>query len=590
MRLKSFIVVAVLSSPLFAQTLDEAVQHSMITNPNVLFNTAKGLSAQEGIDKAKGAYYPTIDFNGGFGREYSLNPTTQAINGPGAVTLNRVESYIEMRQNLFAGGGIVNEVKRTEFLSQAQQLKTQGVAEDIALEAVNRYLLVILQSKLLDYATVNLREHRSVFSMIRDRSDAGIARAAELDQANARLAHAESNRIAAEANLREAKINFAKVVGSWPDKLVWPRVPKNCDLPSSLPKAIERGLEIHPGLKSTYADVKTAKSQYQVARAAYYPRVDFVLSASKNRNLDGLPGPNNDRMAMLKMNYNLFRGGSDDANVRQTAYDVQQAYESKNLTLINLRETIRVAWTAWTYAGLRLDPLRRNITASRSTRGAYMEQFKVGKRTLLDLLDSQNEFYEAQIEYARAQNDEVFSRYRILNGMGALLPYLQMRLPKNVMNNDVFTSAQTHVLLNREMDRVPYPDDSDKSLYLAFPVKNMETTPLTPAIVHKNTAKPAPVKRLDWYVSAGRFRNRANAIALVNRLQGQGFAAFMLPGNNVCSVLVGPFEYRGQAANTMERLKEIAHVPCVLVTFKVPPPRLSKSRFCATGKCLAAVK
>ncbi|RAP36438.1 MULTISPECIES: TolC family outer membrane protein [Legionella] len=571
--MKLYLVLATLciTTPVMADTLNEAVQHGMISNPDVLYNTAKSLSARQGIDKAKGAYYPTVDLNAGFGREWSENPTTAAIDGPGARTLNRTESYIEMKQNLFAGGGIVNEVKRNENLYQAQKLKTQGVAEDLALDVVNRYLQVLLHEKLLGYARINLRAHRSVFGMIKERSDAGLSREAELDQASARLALAEANVISAEANLREVKINYAKVVGKWPERLLYPRVPKNSDLPPNLGKAIEQGLENHPTIRSSYADVKEAKSQYEVARAAYYPRVDFVLSASKNRNLDGLIGPNNDRVAAIRMNYNLFRGGSDEANVRLTAYEIQEAYEIKNKALIDLRESVRLSWNAWTASGLRLNPLRKHVVASRRTRSAYQEQFKVGKRTLLDLLDSQNEFYEAQIEYARGQNEEVYSRYRILNGMGLLLCYLKMRLPQNVINNDVFSSAQTHILLDQSMDGVPYPDTSEKALALAQPVKNMETTPLTPAIVNKNTARPTPATAPIWYVNAGKFTAQANAIALHNRLKSQGFNVFIKPTPTGHCVLVGPFEFKENAGNAMERLKEIAHVQCRLVTFKQVP-------------------
>lgn len=564
------LAVILISSTACAETLQDAVQHGMISNPDVLFNTAKGLSARQGIEKAKGAYYPTIDVNTGFGREHTLNPNSQAIyGGSGALNLDRTESSIELKQNLFAGGAIVNEVKRNEHLYQSQKLKTLGVAEEIALEVVNRYLQVLLRERLLQYAKDNVHAHKSVYTMIRERAQSGLSRRAEVDQADARLAQAESDKIRAEADLNDARINYAKVVGNWPGKLTEPHYPKAADLPPSLPKAIERGLENDPLLKSTYADVKEAKSGYDVARSAYLPRVDFILSASNNRNLDGLIGPNNDRLAMFRMNYNVFRGGSDLANVRLTAYEVQQAYELKNKALIDLRERVRLAWNAWTAAGLQLKPLRRNVIASKRTWAAYTEQFKVDKRTLLDLLDSQGEFYRARVEYASSETDEVFSRYRILNGMGMLLSYLQMRLPENVTNNDVFSSAQTHILLNKRMDQIPYPDTTDRSLFLTKPVRNMELTkPLPKVVVNKNTAIPVPVVKRDWFVSAGTFKIKANAVALTDRLKGLGFAAFMLPCTTSCTVLVGPFEYRGHAGNTMERLKEIAHVQGCLVTFK----------------------
>ncbi len=556
-----------------ADTLYEAVQHGMIANPDVLLNTAKGLAAKQGVDKAKGGYYPTVDVSAGFGRENSRNPTTAAIDDTQVAILNRTESLIELKQNLFSGGGIVNEVKRNEYVTQAQRWTTQGVAEDLALEITKDYLAVLMHERLYAYSLANLQAHRSVFKMIRERADAGIAREAEVDQANARLALAESNKISAEADLQESRINYAKVVGKWPQHLSWPHIPTNKYLPGNLPMALEIGMDNHPTVKASYADVKQAKAQYEVARAAYYPKVDVVLSSAKNRNLQGLVGPNDDKLAMLRMNYNAFRGGADQAFIRQTAYQVQQAYETKNRTLLQLKEAIRLSWNVYVSAGLRLTPLRNHVSASKKTRLAYQDEFQIGKRTLLDLLDSQNELYQSQIQLARGENDEMLSRFRILNGMGNLLYFLKLKLPVNVVNNDVFTSAQTNILLDKNMDRIPYPDTTDNSMLLARPVANMDTAPLTKSIIDRNTTYPLQVTPKIWYVAAGTFKDRNNAVALARRLTGLGFPAFISPCKSLSAVFVGPYEYRGHAGNGMERLKELAHVQGVLVTFKQPPKK-----------------
>jgi adhesin transport system outer membrane protein len=149
-----------------------------------------------------------------------------------------------------------------------------------------------------------------------------------------------------------------------------------------------------------------------------------------------------------------------------------------------------------------------------------------------------------------------------------------VRLPVNVVNNDVFSSAQTHILLNRRMDELPYPNDTDEPMPLVEPVKDMETTPLTPAIIDKNTTPPQQVLPKLWYVSAGSFRDKNNAKALEKQLAGLGFTVFITPCNNMLTVLVGPYEYRTHAGNTMERLKEKAHVQGLLVTFKKPPNKV----------------
>ncbi|HAU1190821.1 TPA: TolC family outer membrane protein [Legionella pneumophila] len=573
MRKALFVAALLTSSYATADTLYEAVQYGMIANPDILLNTAKGLSAKQAIDKAKGALYPSIDVTGGFGRQRSVNPTSAAIDDTPSTTLNIVESAVELRQRLFAGGGIINEVKRNQYLTQAQKWKTQGIAEDLALEITKNYFAVLLHERLYAYSIENLKAHKAVFKMIKERATAGITRTAEVDQANARLALAEANKISALADLQEVKINYAKTVGKWPENLQMPRVPERNRLPNNLSRIIEKGLDNHPTVKSSYADIKEAKAQYDVARAAYYPEVNLVLNSSKNKNLGGLVGPNDSDTVAVRMNYNAFRGGADAARIRETAYQVQEAYETKNRTLLELKETIRLAWNAYVASALRIQPLKQHVTASRKTRAAYQDEFKVGKRTLLDLLDSQNEYYESQIELARAENDEVLSRYRILNGMGCLLKYLNLRLPVNVVNNDVFSSAQTNILLNRKMDEIPYPNNTDNPMVLTHPVKNMEKTRLTKSMVDKNTTYPQQITPKLWYISAGSFRDRNNAVALVKRLNGLGFIAFMSPYKDLLSVFVGPYEYRGHAGNGMERLKELAHVEGVLVTFKEPPKK-----------------
>ncbi|HAT7921240.1 TPA: TolC family outer membrane protein [Legionella pneumophila] len=573
MRKALFVVAMLTSSYATADTLYEAVQYGMIANPDILLNTAKGLSAKQAIDKAKGGLYPSIDVTGGFGRQRSVNPTSAAIDDTPSTTLNIVESAVELRQRLFAGGGIINEVKRNQYLTEAQKWKTQGIAEDLALEITKNYFAVLLHERLYAYSIENLKAHKAVFKMIKERATAGITRTAEVDQANARLALAEANKISALADLQEVKINYAKTVGKWPENLQVPHVPERKSLPNNLARIIEKGLDNHPTVKSSYADIKEAKAQYDVARAAYYPEVNLVLNSSKNKNLGGLIGPNDSDTVAVRMNYNAFRGGADAARIRETAYQVQEAYETKNRTLLELKETIRLAWNAYVASALRIQPLKQHVTASRKTRTAYQDEFKVGKRTLLDLLDSQNEYYESQIELARAENDEILSRYRILNGMGCLLKHLNLRLPVNVVNNDVFSSAQTNILLNRKMDEIPYPNNTDNPMVLTHPVKNMEKTRLTKSMVDKNTTYPQQITPKLWYISAGSFRDKNNAVALVKRLNGLGFTAFMSPYKDLLSVFVGPYEYRGHAGNGMERLKELAHVEGVLVTFKEPPKK-----------------
>jgi adhesin transport system outer membrane protein len=381
---------------------------------------------------------------------------------------------------------------------------------------VNRYLTVLMHEKLYHLAIENYNRHRRITSMINDLSKSGLSRASDVDQSNGRIAQADANRISAQSNLREAKINYAKIVGKWPHKLVWPKIPARHQLPATLTRALEIGVSSHPFVKSAYANVREAKAQYEVARATKYPKVDLILSASNNRNLDGLVGPNNDRLAMVRVNYNLFHGGSDQAHIRETAFQVQEAYEEKNGALIDLNESIRLAWNVLESARLRLSPLEKHVSSAKLTRGAYQEQFKINKRTLLDLLDSENELYQAQNDYTRGQMDEIFARYRILNGMGKLLPYLHMQLPVNVKNDsDVFRSDDGHILLNtHNTQQASYPDYAVRYLPVVrtdSTFKEEKPVPVPATVVNNKSAYPAQGPLKTSYTSTDSCKTKADA-------------------------------------------------------------------------------
>lgn len=136
-------------SEVSAQTLQEAIQQTITSHPEILQNFAQAAAAQQSIAEAEGAYYPSIDINAGYGREMTESPITQDLEGDSKITLNRREFSVALTQNIFAGGGIVGEVKRNLFSFQSQHFKTLGVANDLALTVTETYLNVILHKKLV---------------------------------------------------------------------------------------------------------------------------------------------------------------------------------------------------------------------------------------------------------------------------------------------------------------------------------------------------------------------------------------------------------------------------------------------------------
>jgi adhesin transport system outer membrane protein len=136
---------------------------------------------------------------------------------------------------------------------------------------------------------------------------------------------------------------------------------------------------------------------------------------------------------MLRVRYNLYRGGSDEARIGQTASAINEASEISHKTMREVEESIRLSWNAYTTAQERLNPLKQHSEAMDATREAYTKQFNIGQRTLLDLLDAENEYFTAHSNYITGQYIAMFGKYRVLASTGKLLESLQVAPPAEAM-------------------------------------------------------------------------------------------------------------------------------------------------------------
>ncbi|MEG0859667.1 MAG: TolC family outer membrane protein [Pseudomonas sp.] len=417
-----------------AMSITEAVQSAVDQHPEINASRNSRLSADEDVNVAKGGWYPRVDLVAGYGRQKSDNTNTRFTNPDGTSnhnkeTLNYTQSDLRLRQMLFDGFNTPNEVARTEAVVNSRAYYTQATAQSIALRAIEVYLEVLKRRELVTLATNNLQAHLRVNDQIGLRSERGVGSTADLDQSTARRALAENNLYTAEVDLADAEANFYSVIGRVPDELETPVTIKG-EMPASLLDARQDMLEHNPYLKSAQADVQAAEQQYEVAKSPFYPRLDAVLATGANNNTAGQVGhDNNDWQAGVELSYNLFRGGSDKARLQSDAHKINQAMDIRNNALRTLNEDLALSWNAMTNARKQTPTAREYADTSTRVRAAYQDQFGLGQRTLLDLLDSENELYNANRRYTEVRYTEEFSMYRVLSNVGELLTKQRISLP-----------------------------------------------------------------------------------------------------------------------------------------------------------------
>lgn len=318
--------VTLLSDQLFAYNMQDAVYQTLQSHPEILSSKADSAAAAQDIKIAQGGLYPSLDITAGIGRENSGNPATRST-GSSSRTFTRRESQAFLKQLVFDGGNARNKVSQKRFDYNATRHRITEVQQSLAFDAVAAYHDILRAQEILAVRRLDVKAHRDLVNKIDRRLTAGGGRKSELSLAKARLALATSRLEAAQGHLENAKDTFNKVVGQpAPRDLKKPGLPKNIPKSESYAQAV--ALQESPSIKVTESEALASGAAIKLAQSAFYPRFTLDLSTSYNNNLDGVPGRNEDAQAMLKMTYNVLKGGSDLANLNASRNRERAAVEN----------------------------------------------------------------------------------------------------------------------------------------------------------------------------------------------------------------------------------------------------------------------
>jgi len=400
-----------------AFTLTETIEETLKTNPQMLSAKNELMSREQEVKQAKAEYLPKLSIAAGIGEETRKAPAT----GNAEVDLDREELSLQAEQLIFDGLATPSEIKRQRARLNSLKYVVDATAEDLALRTAEVYLNVLRQTDLLDLTRKTLWEHQNIYDQMKLRSDTGVGSKADLDQIAARLALANANTVVAQNNLEDARSNFFRVTGVYPNLENMAKPTALGTLPASADAAIEAAIEAHPTLHSASADHAAAKAQYKAAGSRYWPTFRIEAEKRWDENIGGIEGEDEDLIIALRMQYNLFNGGADKARRKQTAYLVEQSKDIRNNARRQVVESMSLSWNSHEALSAQMTYLNAHVEAAKATKEAYAKQFNIGRRTLLDLLNTETEVVGAKRSLIDAQYDQMFARYRIFNAAGDLL-------------------------------------------------------------------------------------------------------------------------------------------------------------------------
>lgn len=403
-------------------SIKDAAQRAVLNSPEVTSKWHAYRAADEEIDVARGGYFPRVDLTAGGGRESLKQPPLGDRE-----RYTRTGYLLSLNQMLFDGFFTRNEVRRLDKARLVRYYELLDASENTALEAGRAYLDVLRYRRLVDLAKDNYVQHKATYDQIERRTRSGVGRRVDFEQAGSRLALAEINLVTEMANLHDVSARYQRLVGVQPDAALAAPAQLDMAYPERANLALATLHRQNPALLAASENIEAAQYEIDTRRAAYSPKLDFRARTDHTKNYLGADGQREHNVAELVLSWNLFNGGSDRARERQSIEKKHLAFDLREKACRDTRQTLLIAYNDVTRLREQTAHHARQVALLEKTRDAYRDQFNVGQRTLLDLLDTENELLSARRSAVNADTDLTLAYLRTYAGMGSLLEVLGLQ-------------------------------------------------------------------------------------------------------------------------------------------------------------------
>lgn len=415
---------SVQASQLPAKNLQQATQKAIANNPEVQAAWHLFQASTEEERVAEGRYLPKIDLNGAVGNQ------SNQLRGNNAVDYGRETLGVSLTQMIFDGFATSSEVSRLSYTRLARYYDFMQASSNIASETVAYYENVLKFRELVRLASENYVQHKKLYDAIIQKVQAGVARGVDLELATGRLALAESNLLTEATNLHSMSARYQNLVGELPYEDLDTEGMVTSGIPPNIQEALRLAFEGSPQFNSVIEQVLAATSELEGRNAPFLPKLELRASQNNGNNVSGIQGREFDRVIELVATYNLFNGGSDTAAKNQFRERLSFARDNRDKVCRNLRQDLSVAYNDIKQLTEKLGYLNQHQLSISKAREAYKAQFDIGQRTLLDLLDTENEYFQAKRNYVTAKHDLAIARAKTLHNTGSLLTELKVQREK----------------------------------------------------------------------------------------------------------------------------------------------------------------
>ena len=411
--------------PAYSQTLEQALTAAYTNNPTLNSQRAGTRATDEYVPIALSGYRPQVFGSAYVGMQWAESRVTAtALNGSSVNVISNQKTYpsgvgITISQTIYDGLKTANSVRSAESQVRGQRELLRNTEQLVLLDAATAYMNVLQNGALVELQKQNLQALREELRAARDRFSVGEITRTDVAQAEASVANAESELSLAESNLNTSNAVFYQVTGLRAAKLA-PGRPIDGLLPNSLPKAVDLGLSRHPAVKAAQFAVDAALANVKVAESALSPQVSLNGSAASDYNSSMNVERSTSAAVALNLTVPIYQGGAEFATIRQSKELLGQNRIEVDVNREQVRANVVQFWGALQAAKAAIESAQASVAANEIAVRGVREEWRVGQRTTLDVLNAQTALFDARASLVIAQRDRVVASYAVLSASGDL--------------------------------------------------------------------------------------------------------------------------------------------------------------------------
>ncbi|MCJ2179894.1 TolC family outer membrane protein [Novosphingobium album (ex Hu et al. 2023)] len=406
------------TAPAHADTLRDALILAYQTNPSLQAARAQQRGVDENVPIARASGLPSVSTDAAY-TEF-LKQSATSFTAPERL----ITAGADLGVPVYSGGAVKNRVKAAKFRVEAGQASLRGSESETFTAVVAAYMDVIQNEAIVGLNRKNVDVLQVNLQATSDRFEIGDVTRTDVAQSQSRLAVAQSDARAAEANLATAREAYIQLVGKAPETLEAP--PPLPNLPASPEEAVEIALDSNPNLIAAREQAKAANKDIDVAGAGRLPRVSLYASGTYNNYLDTLGGVNHNLVAQTdtsaqagaQITIPIFQGGLPAAQRRQAQAQASAALENEIAAERGVIAQVRSAYSSWIAANDVIRSSKVAVDAAALSLEGVRAENSVGNRTILDILNAEQESLNAQVRLVTARRNAYVAGFNLLAAMG----------------------------------------------------------------------------------------------------------------------------------------------------------------------------